>query len=595
MSSVKPHVRTDGVLGRPHEVLKPLYKSLPMPTPPASLDYPWIANQRDGTFRNPILSADYPDPDVIRDGDDFYMVASSFHCTPGLPILHSRNLVDWTIVQHAVQKLPHPRFGAVQPGCGVWAPSIRKHDGRFWIFFPMPDEGIYCVSSAHPAGDWSAPYQVQEGAGLIDPCPFWDDDGSAYLVHAYAGSRAGIKHKLRVRPMAADCSRLLGEGQIVFEDPLNHPTIEGPKFLKRNGYYYILAPAGGVTNGWQLALRSRHIYGPYEAKVILEQGSTAVNGPHQGALFDTPAGEWWFIHYQDMQPCGRIVHLQPARWENGWPLIGVDHDGNGIGEPVAHNRNPIMLAEMRIGSSSVRAGMGGTTIAESWSSAAQISDEFDAPQLGSWVLCLQWHWNANYLPSWYSLSARPGWLRLFIQPYNGSIARHSRDGENQINLVHVPNVLMQKFPAHTFMAETCVDFRPSGANEYAGLAILGRQYAALAVRAIGSNGDGHGNLELVCLINGAVATAVRIPRMPTILRISVNQGVCSFSCQTDEAPPLHLPVQFRAIEGFWVGAKIGLFAIHVGPHLDTTLASRGRSNYADFDYLRFHPVALDAK
>ena len=242
----------------------------------------------------------------------------------------------------------------------------------FWIFFPLPDEGIYLTTAVDPAGRWSEPHLVQPGYGLIDPCPLWDDDGSAYLVYAYAKSRAGIKDKLRVRPMAPDGSRLLGEGKIVFDEPERHPTIEGPKFLKRDGWYYILAPGGGVDTGWQVVLRSRHIYGPYEDCVVLEQGSTSVNGPHQGALVDTPGGEWWFLHFQDAGVYGRISHLQPVEWADGWPLIGRDYDGNGIGEPVPLWRKPDVGRDTRI-------------------AVPATSDAFTSERLG-----LQWQWSANH-------------------------------------------------------------------------------------------------------------------------------------------------------------------------------------------------------
>jgi beta-xylosidase len=279
--------------------------------------HPWTHDQGDGTYRNPIICADYSDPDVIRDGDDFFLVASSFNCTPGLPVLHSRDLVNWTIINRAIKNLPHPRYAQVQHGQGVWAPSIRKHAGRFWIFFPTPDEGIFLTTADHPAHRWSEPHLVQPGRGLIDPCPLWDDDGRAYLVHAWAHSRSGIKHRLDVRPMAPDGSTLLGDGRSVFNAPDRHPTLEGPKFHKRNGYYYISAPAGGVATGWQLILRSRHVYGPYDEKVVLEQGSTPINGPHQGAIVEVASGDPWFVHFQDADPYGRIVHLQPVRWVDG--------------------------------------------------------------------------------------------------------------------------------------------------------------------------------------------------------------------------------------------------------------------------------------
>lgn len=192
--------------------------------------FPWTPDQGDGTFCNPIIYADYSDPDVIRVGEDFFLVASSFNCTPGLPILHSKDLVNWTIINHAVKNLPHPRYAEVQPGCGVWAPAMRFHAGKFWIFFPMPDDGIYVTTANHPAEKWSEPHLVQAGKGLIDPCPLWDDDGKAYLVHAYARSRSGIKHILRVRPMSPDGTKLLGEGEIVFHDPKNIRRSKGRSF-----------------------------------------------------------------------------------------------------------------------------------------------------------------------------------------------------------------------------------------------------------------------------------------------------------------------------------------------------------------------------
>jgi len=308
------------------------------PTSAVAAPFPWQPDGGDGTYRNPIIYADYSDPDVVRVGDDFYLVASSFNCTPGLPILHSKDLVNWTLINHALKNLPDPRYAEVQPGCGVWAPAIRFHENKYWIFFPTPDEGIYLTTAAHPSGQWSKPHLLQAGKGLIDPCPLWDDDGKAYLIHAYAGSRAGIKHRLRVCPMAPDGSRLLDEGKIVFHEPERHPTLEGPKFLKREGWYYILAPAGGVETGWQLALRSKNIYGPYEEKIVLEQGNTPVNGPHQGALIDTADGKWWFVHFQDAGVYGRVTHLQPVKWEDGWPMMGKNRDG--IAEPVLHHAKP---------------------------------------------------------------------------------------------------------------------------------------------------------------------------------------------------------------------------------------------------------------
>jgi beta-xylosidase len=500
-------------------------------------DYPWMPDNGDGTYKNPIIHADYSDPDVVRVGGDFYMTASSFNCTPGLPILHSRDLVNWTLIGHALKNLPHPRYEQVQPGCGVWAPAIRFHEGKYWIFFPTPDEGIYLTTATNPAGPWSEPHLVQAGKGLIDPCPLWDDDGNAYLVHAYARSRAGIKDQLRVCPMSPDGMRLLGEGKIVFTDPKRHPTLEGPKFLKKGGWYYILAPAGGVKTGWQTVLRSKNIYGPYEDKIVLEKGSTDVNGPHQGALVDVPGNEWWFAHFQDADVYGRITHLQPVKWEDDWPIMGNDRNGNGIGEPVLHSRKPIVNREAR-------------------PLAPQTSDEFDSPKLG-----LQWQWHANHKDDWHSLSTCKGKLRLFAQP--------SPDND----LSKAPAMLMQKLPSRSFVAETEMEFVSANVGEESGLAVRGRDYAAIAVRR---TPQGH---QFVWRKNSAEKILRNAPVKPLKLRVEVaDGGHCIFSYDAGEGW-IAIHEAFQASAGLWIGAKVGVYC----------LRNQGDSTagHADFDYFRF--------
>ncbi len=296
---------------------------------------PWVADQGDGTYRNPILYADYSDPDVIRVGTDFYLTASSFNAVPGLPILHSKDLVNWELIGHVYgAQPPLDVYNKPQHGSGSWAPALRYHNGEFYIFYPDPGYGIYMTKASKPAGPWSAPLLIKQVKGWIDPCPFWDDDGHAYLINAMSASRSALKSTLIISRMSPDGTRLLDAGTLVYDGHGADPTVEGPKFYKRNGYYYIFAPAGGVPRGWQLALRSRKIYGPYERKVVLAQGSTAINGPHQGAWVDTPGGESWFVHFQDQGPYGRVVHLQPLQWVDDWPVIG-NH-----GEPVSTFRKP---------------------------------------------------------------------------------------------------------------------------------------------------------------------------------------------------------------------------------------------------------------
>ena len=491
--------------------------------------HPWLPDQGDGTYRNPIIYADYSDPDAIRVGEDFYMVASSFNCTPGLPILHSKDLVNWTLIGHALKNLPHTHYEKVQPGWGVWAPAIRFQAGKYWIFYPTPDEGIFLVTANRPEGPWSEPHCVAEGKGLIDPCPLWDDDGKAYLVHAYAGSRAGIKHRLRVCPMAPDGSRLLGEGVIVFHQPEKHPTLEGPKFLKKDGWYYILAPAGGVETGWQVVLRSKNIYGPYEDKIVLAQGGTDINGPHQGALVDTANGDWWFLHFQDAGIYGRIIHLQPVQWQNGWPIMGKD------GEPVRRHTKPVNIPGQK-------------------PFAPQTSDEFSGSKLTP-----QWQWHANHKDDWHSLTARPGWLRLFSKPADASLPLR-------------PNQLLQKFPARSFIVETALDFALKTDGEEAGLVVAGEASAAVGIRREGDRNqifyrDGDG-LKILTEISGNLVT----------LRLRVcDGGKCEFSYATG-GEFVSISHTHQAVKGKWIGAKVGLFASH---------PANAQDGHADFDYFRF--------
>jgi beta-xylosidase len=495
----------------------------------------WASDLGNGRYRNPIIHADYSDPDVIRHGHEFFMTASSFNCTPGLPILHSYDLVNWDLVNYAIRNLPNPLYDRVRPGCGIWAPAMRYHNEKFWIFFPMPDEGIYITTAVHPQENWSEPWLLQAGKGLIDPCPLWDDDGKAYLVHAYAYSRSRIKDCLRICPMSPDGSRLLGEGRIVFSDPESQPTIEGPKFLKRNGWYYIFAPAGGVTSGWQTALRARDIYGPYEAKVVLAQGRTSINGPHQGAIVDTPHSQWWFVHFQDRGPFGRVTHLQPVEWRDDWPLIGMNQNRDGLGEPVMEHVKPSVPARVRHGSQVVN-GKRDTTSLE-----------------------LDWQWNANHRDDWYSLRARPGWLRLFANPAPAN------------NLAMAPNLLLQKFPSSQFTAQTAIDSESMSLEVSSGLVVTGRTYAGISL----SNTEGVVILEQ---FTGSEDSSDRVMH-ETIAGLSGTiwfkvevdaAALCQFSYSTDGESFTTIGSPFQATQGIWIGAKVGLFCIGeiAGTHTD---------------------------
>ena len=512
----------------------------------------WVADQGDGTYKNPILHADYSDPDVIRVGTDFYMTSSSFNCVPGLPILHSKDLVNWELIGYALPKqLPFEVFDKPQHGNGVWAPCIRYHKGEFYIYYPDPDFGIYMTKTNDPAGTWSKPILVRAGKGLIDPSPLWDEDGKAYLVYAFAGSRATVKSVLMVTEMTPDGTHLLDTDVLVFDGHENNSTVEGPKFYKRNGYYYIFAPAGGVATGWQLVLRSKNVYGPYDEKVVLEQGSTKINGPHQGAWVDTPTGEDWFIHFQYKEAYGRIVHLQPMKWENDWPVIGVDLDGNGIGEPVVSYKKPTVGGSFPI-----------VTPAE--------SDEFNTSELG-----VQWQWHANPQLTFGYPSGNLGYYRLNCKPRP----------ENDVNLWAVPNLLLQKFPAEEFMATTKLTFHNRFDGEEIGFVVMGENYQYISLKQV----DGMLITRVVSCENARKGGSEKelfqqdFEGNTIFFRVKVKAGaVCRFSYSRDGKVFREVGNDFAAVPGRWIGAKVGFFALRDGMIND--------SGTADLDWFRIEKI-----
>lgn len=489
----------------------------------------WVADNGDGTYKNPILHADYSDPDAIRVGDDFYMTASSFNAAPGLPILHSKDLVNWRLVNYVfTRQKPFDVFDKPQHGGGVWAPAIRYYNGEFYIFYPDPDFGIYVTKTKNPLEAWSEPVLIKAGKGLIDPCPLWDTDGKAYLVSAFAGSRAGIKSVLIVSRMSADGMKLLDDGVLVYDGHDAHPTIEGPKFYKRGRYYYIFAPAGGVSTGWQLVLRSKNIYGPYEEKIVLAQGKTNINGPHQGAWVTTQTGEDWFLHFQDKGAYGRIVHLQPMIWKNDFPVIGIDADGDGTGEPVLRYKKPNVGKTYQI-------------------NTPPDSDEFNDEKPG-----LQWQWHANPNATW-----------AFPFPAKGVLRMNSvQTSENYKNLWDLPNLFLQKLPAEKFTATTKVSLNPRFEGERFGLVVMGLDYSYIGVtnkggklfvsQATAQNAD-KGNSE-------TESEAVELKDEEFYLRVKVSEGaMCNFSFSADGVNFTNIGNVFKAREGRWIGAKVGLF------------------------------------
>lgn len=505
----------------------------------------WNPDLGNGKYKNPVLYADYSDPDAIRVGDDFYLTSSSFGSLPGLQILHSKDLVNWSIIGAAVPyAVPPVEDERPQHGNRIWAPSIRHHNGQFYIFWGDPDQGIFMVKANQIEGPWSEPVLVKAGKGMIDSCPLWDDDGRVYLVHAYAGSRAQFKSVIAVCELNSDCTRAITPSRIVFDGHEEHQTCEGPKFYKRDGYYYIFHPAGGVPTGWQVVQRSKNIYGPYEWRTVMAQGKSPVNGPHQGAWVTTSTGEDWFLHFQDVGAYGRLVHLQPMVWKEGWPVIGIDKDGDGCGDPVLTYRKP------NVGKNYPNVN-------------PQESDEFD-----HYTLQPQWQWQANINEKWAWYAGEKGFVRLYSFPVPADYK----------NLWDVSNLLLQKIPAPNFTATTKLTFTPDPryCGERTGLVVMGMDYAGLIVEKRESglvlsqisckNADRGAAEESKGEVALDQATVyLRAAFKDTGKKIQKSEGghdqiiLCRFSYSLDGKKYLPLGEEFQVREGKWIGAKTGVF------------------------------------
>ena len=520
----------------------------------------WSPDNGDGTYNNPVINADYSDPDVCvgPSGEDYYMTASSFQCTPGLPILHSRDLVNWEIVGYALKSLYEgdckltEHFSQVQHGNGVWAPSIRYHQGEYYIYWGDPDHGVYMVKTKDPAGEWEKPVCVIRGKGYIDTTPLWDEDGRCYLVNGWANSRSKFASVLTVREMSADGTRTIGQPVIVFDgNGTENRTCEGPKFYKRDGWYWIMCPAGGVPEGFQLAMRSKSPYGPYEAKKVLQQGKTAINGPHQGAWVHTKYGEDWFLHFQDKEAYGRVMHLNPVDWSTGWPIMGKK------GEPVATYKKPKSSSKVVVN--------------------PVESDEFNAPVIGR-----QWQWQANYDEK-FGVPTAFGTMRIYT---------HKLDSDWK-NLWLVPNMLLQKTPADEFTVTAKLRFTSKADGQMGGIIMMGHNYQALVVRREGKEfklliltcqDADRGKAQQEEVVATLKPTAEdKTDYKPGIhediyLRLRVSNaeaGVAhggkpqvSFAWSRNGKKFTPCGSQYEMKQGKWIGAKFGFVAVDTNPKTD---------------------------
>jgi beta-xylosidase len=505
---------------------------------PQKLDW---GDQGDGTYKNPILKADYSDPDVIRVGSDYYLIASDFHFV-GMQILHSRDLVNWTVLGQVFSKLTMSPIYDQMNGYakGTWAPSLRFHNGEFYIYVCTP-EGLYMWHTKNPAGPWSDTVTVRAVANWEDPCPFWDDDGTGYLVHSRQGAGPLILHKL-----SADNTQLIDEGTPIYTGP----TAEGPKMFKRNGpggsMYYISLPEGGVDRGSQVVIRSKTIKGPYEKKTVLEAGA-----PHQGGIVDTPDGkESWFIGFKSAGWQGRVANLEPVVWgEDGWPTFGDD------GKHVLQHKKPNLHADKP--------------------SLPKLSDDFSGKTLDP-----IWQWNHNPVNENWSLAENA--LHLKALPAT--------------SLTLARNTLTQKLWGDAGTVTVTLSTKNLADGQIAGLTFQsGNQFAWMGVQKSGSSTRVAANIPMGRGRVGAFGGGPAQPNTPTFtgpevtgsifLRASYEPvpsqnlasatGAGSFSFSLDNKTFTQIPNPANLAFQSWKGARIALFSLGPNP---------GTADFSNFQY-----------
>ena len=454
--------------------------------------------------RAQIVFADYSDPDVCEGTDgDYWLTASSFQCTPGLPILHSTDLLHWQHVNYALEKLiPEAHYDSIQHGCGVWAPSIRRHNDTYYIYWGDPDYGVFMVKTTDPRGKWDEPVLVMPGKGMIDTCPLWDDDGRVYLVNGWAKSRCGFNSVLTIRELSADGTQVVGQPVMVYDGAAegNH-TVEGPKLYKQGGYYYILAPAGGVEKGWQIALRSKHIYGPYESKIIFNQ-----DGIHQGGWV---GGH--FLCFQERQPYGRILHLLNLNWKDGWPILSRAGDDTPTGT---------------------------TGEGYQWHSNYRDTFGFKTPD-GVRV---------------YAYQLSPDFKNLWEVP---NLYLKKFEGESFCDTLHLHV---------TALADSQASGLVVMGRDYCRLSVelSGGKFLLRQITCKDADKGGAEQTSDICTLPAKKRNMGNRHCYHCDIHFSIHclpGGLCSFAYSTDGKTFHAIPATFQAREGRWIGAKYGVFSI----------------------------------
>lgn len=498
-------------------------------------------DQRNGTFVNPVLPADYSDMDAIRVGHDYYAISSTFQFSPGIVILHSKDMVNWTILGHVVNDLP-----GISPylnwdkmdryGRGVWAGSIRFHAGKFWVYFGTPDEGFFMSTATNPAGPWEPLHQVMDAKGWDDCCPFWDDDGKAYFIATHFSDQ----YKIHLFRMSPD-----GKSIVMSSDSVIHQSkgSEANKLYKINGLYYHFFSEVKAEGRVTMMGRSGNIYGPYELKQLNHVNKSVDKEPNQGGLIKAPSGKWWFFTHQGTGSWeGRAACLLPVTWINGWPIIG-EPGADTIGNMVWNYRKPIQ-------------GQVVTT--------PQTTDEFNTDEMA-----VQWEWNYQPRDEKWSLKERPGFLRLHA--FETTPAPESK---RPLNLLYRAGNTLTQRSMRTAGNEVIVQLHLGGMQEgqLAGLCHFSAAYSSLGIK------EEYGKRILVYDSNGVSAEGKEVTGSVIWLKSTWDWNGNSWYQYSMDGLTYHsIGGRYQLSWGFYRGDRIGIF----------TYNDTGQEGFIDVNWFRY--------
>ncbi len=481
----------------------------------------------DGTYINPLISADFPDPDVIRVGDMYYMVTTTMFVFPGVTVLRSHDLVNWEYCSNALSRFDfsdcYDLDTCSRYGHGQWATSMKYHNGKFYLLFITLNEGGFMCTADKAEGPWHITHLPK---GFYDPGLFFDDDGKVYVAQGYS--------KISITEVN-DTLVAIGPDSLVYTGDIRR-GLEGTHVYKINGYYYLYCTYGG-RDGMQVALRSKNIYGPYEQKLLLYDTTQGINyGIHQGALIQTQTGEWWTILFVDSGPFGRFPSLQPVTWVDDWPMIGIN------GKAVTTYKKP---------------NVGKTYPITNF----PTSDEFNERKLG-----MQWGWNHNPDSTKWSLTKKKGYLRLMT----ASITNDFTMARNTLT----QRPFAKRNQTQPTIATTKIDVSKMKDGDIAGLAMLQDPYAYIGVK------QRNGKKYMIMVNNGKTMDSVLTNTSTIYFRITASNASskASFQYSADNKvfKPLGNDLSMRFSLKIFTGNKFCLF----------NYATKESGGYVDVDWCR---------